>query len=204
MFRIGLAGGMGSGKSVVASMLAAHGARVIEADDVARELVESDPEVLGELVSSFGPEVLDESGRLNRRALALRAFESGAALAFLNEITHPPLVRELIRRTEDTEREDPDGVLVVDAALLVQWDILDLFDVVLVVEAPPETRVARLVAGGFEESDARSRIASQLPDEDMRAAADEVIVNDGTLEELRRAVDRFWSSLPLLSKEERG
>jgi dephospho-CoA kinase len=197
MYRIGLAGGMGSGKSVVASMLAERGAIVVEADSVARELVATDPEVIKGIVGAFGTDVLDVDGELDRRALAREAFASNRSLAALNAITHPPLVGALVRRTEELEREHPDGVLVIDAALLVQWDVLDLFDVVLVVEAPVETRVARLVEGGFAEEDARARIASQLPDEEMRAAADAVIVNDGSLEELERAVDGFWSSLPV-------
>jgi len=196
MFRIGLAGGMGSGKSVVASMLAARGAHVIEADAVARELVSSDPEVLKSIVGEFGADVLDAEGELDRRALAREAFASERALAVLNAITHPPLVCALVRRAEELEREHPEGVLVIDAALLVQWDVLDLFDAVLVVEAPEDVRVRRLIAGGYSEEDARARIASQLPDEEMRAAADSVIVNDGTMEELERAVDGFWSSLP--------
>jgi dephospho-CoA kinase len=193
---------MGSGKSAVADLLGERGCRVIEADAVARELTAEGTEVLAAIVEEFGESVLAADGGLDRRALAAAAFSSEEGTRALNEITHPALVREIIRRVEEAERADPGGVLVVDAALLVQWDVLDLFDVVVAVEAPVETRVRRLVAGGFGEGDARRRMARQLPDSEMRAAADEVLVNDGSTEELGRAVDKFWKSLPIHAEED--
>lgn len=202
MYRIGLAGGMGSGKSEVARRLRELGAHVIEADAVARDLVSAGGDVLAEVVDAFGESVLDENGELDRRALARVAFASDSALAVLNSITHPPLVGEIVRRAEELERDDPNGVLVVDAALLVQWDVLDMFDSVLIVEAPVELRVQRLSGAGFSEEDARRRIGSQLPDEVLSAAADAVILNDGTLDELRAAVDRYWDSLRLDARQQ--
>lgn len=202
VFRIGLTGGMGSGKSAAAALLRERGCRIIEADAVARELVAVGTDVLEAIVDAFGESVLAADGSLDRRALAAEAFSSEERTRVLNAITHPALVREIIRRVEEAERADPDGVLAVDAALLVQWDVLDLFDVVVVVEAPVEARVDRLVAAGFGEEDARLRISSQLPDDEMRAAADLVVVNDDSVEELRRAVDRFWRSLPMHTEED--
>jgi dephospho-CoA kinase len=193
---------MGSGKSEVAALLRERGCRVVEADAVARELVAEGTDVLAAIVDAFGESVLAADGALDRRALAEAAFSSEEGTRVLNSITHPALIREIIRRAEEAERAEPDGVLAVDAALLVQWDVLDLFDVVVVVEAPVETRVARLVAAGFGEDDARLRIASQLPDEEMRAAADVVVRNDGSIEELRRAVDELWRSLPVHEEED--
>jgi dephospho-CoA kinase len=202
VFRIGLTGGMGSGKSAVAALLRERGCRVVEADAAARELVAEGTDVLAAIVDAFGESVLDADGGLDRRALAETAFSSEEGTRVLNSITHPALVREIIRLVEQAERAEPDGVLAVDAALLVQWDVLDLFDVVVVVEAPVETRVGRLVAAGFGEEDARRRMASQLPDEEMRAAADVVVMNDGSFEELRRAVDELWRSLPVHEEED--
>jgi dephospho-CoA kinase len=101
-----------------------------------------------------------------------------------------------VRRSEGLERQSPSGVLVVDAALLVRWDVLDLFDIVLIVHAPRELRVSRLVEAGFGEEDVRRRMRSQLSDDVMLAAADVVIENGGSIEELRAAVDDFWESLP--------
>ena len=125
-----------------------------------------------------------------------RSFSSEEKLRTLNAITHPALIREIVRRSEELERRSPSGVLVVDAALLVQWDVLDLFDTVLVVHAPIELRVRRLVDAGFAEEDVRRRMRSQLPDDAMLVAADVVVENKGSIEELRAAVDDFWESLP--------
>lgn len=196
MFRIGLAGGMGSGKSEVAARLSELGALVIEADAVARDIVAVGTPVLAAIVGAFGESVLADDGGLDRGALAAAAFSSEERTSVLNAITHPALIREIIRRSEELEKQDPSGVLVVDAALLVRWDVLDLFDVVLIVHAPRELRVSRLVEAGFGEEDVRRRMRSQLSDDVMLAAADVVIENRGSIEELRAAVDGFWESLP--------
>lgn len=200
--RIGLAGGIGSGKSEVAARLSELGADVIEADAVARELVAPGTPLLEKLVGEFGDGILRPDGSLDRRALAGIAFASDEALGALNESTRPPLVAEIVRRSEALERERPGGIMVVDAALLVQWGVLDMFDVVLVVRAPEDVRVARLTAAGLSEDDARARMRSQLGDEEMSAAADVVMDNDGTLEDLLRAVDAFWETLA--EKREEG
>jgi dephospho-CoA kinase len=197
MFRIGLAGGMGSGKSEVAARLSELGALVIEADAVARDIVAVGTEVFTAIVGAFGESVLADDGGLDRGALSAAAFSSEGATSVLNGITHPALIREIMRRSEVLERQSPSGVLVVDAALLVQWDVLDLFDVVVIVHAPRELRVRRLVEAGFGEEDVRRRMHSQLSDDMMLAAADVVIENGGSIEELRAAVDDFWESLPI-------
>ncbi|MEA3409524.1 MAG: dephospho-CoA kinase [Candidatus Eisenbacteria bacterium] len=202
MFRIGLAGGMGSGKSEVAARLGELGALVIEADAVARDIVAVGTEVHDAIRDAFGKSVLADDGSLDRGALAAVAFSSEERTGVLNAITHPALIDEIMRRSEGLERRNPQGVLVVDAALLVQWDVLDMFDVVLVVHAPRELRVSRLVEAGFGEEDVRLRMHSQLPDEVMLAAADVVIENGGSIDELRAAVDGFWESLPGTSRED--
>lgn len=204
MLRIGLTGGMGSGKSRVASALSDLGAHVIEADAVARRLVSPGSSMLDAIVGAFGESVLAADGSLDRRALAASAFASEERTDTLNRITHPALVAEIVRMAEELERNHPEGVLVVDAALLVQWDMLDMFDVVLLVRASSELRVQRLVSAGFSEDDVRRRIKSQLPDDDMIASADTVIENEGTLAELRAAVDGFWESLPDNIQEDRS
>jgi dephospho-CoA kinase len=202
MFRIGLTGGMGSGKSEVARSLAELGAHVIEADAVARDLVAPGTDTLRAIAAEFGESVLNADGSLDRRALAAAAFGSAEATSRLNAITERPLIDEIVRRAEELSRRHPGGVLVVDAALLVQWDILDLFDHVLVVRAAADVRVGRLVAAGFGEDDVRKRIASQLPEETMLEAADTVIENEGTIEELRARVAAFWESLPAGTTED--
>ena len=201
MFRIGLAGGMGSGKSEVAARLSELGALVIEADAVARDVVAEGTEVFAAIVDAFGESVLADDGGLDRGTLAAAAFSSEEATSVLNAITNPALIREIMRRSEGLEKQSPSGVLVVDAALLVQWDVLDMFDVVLLVRAPTELRVRRLVEAGFEEEDVRRRMRSQLPDDVMLAAADVIIENEGSVEELRVAVDDFWESLSVNRRE---
>jgi dephospho-CoA kinase len=196
MYRIGLTGGIGSGKSEAARVLADLGAVVVTADELARRLVEPGSAVLDKIVDAFGREVLRNDGTLDRRRLAALAFGDPARLAVLNEITHPPLVAAIIERLEELDRVSREGVAVVDAALLTEWDITDLFDLVLLVAAPTEVRVARLVKAGLNEADARARIRAQLPEERLRDAADRVIENAGTLDELVSAVRDLWRALP--------
>jgi dephospho-CoA kinase len=196
MYRIGLTGGIGSGKSEAARVLSDLGAVVITADELARRLVEPGAPVLAKIVEAFGNEVLADDGSLDRKRLAAVAFGDPVKLALLNELTHPPLVAAIIERLEELDRARPEGVTVIDAALLVEWDITDLFDLVLLIAAPVETRVARLVAMGYREADARARIDAQLPEERLREAADAVIENTSTLNDLRAAVEGIWRTLP--------
>ena len=204
MYRVGLTGGIASGKSTVSRVLSERGAVVIEADVVARSLVEPGSPLLAELTAEFGDGVLQNDGALDRAALGRIAFASEERLARLNEITHPPLVARLITLVEDAERDSAGtgGVLVVDAALLVEWDILDLFDTVVVVDAPIEVRIERLVANGLTEDRARERMAAQLPSEELAQRGDIVIDNSGTLDDLRRAANQL--ALRLLNESERG
>jgi dephospho-CoA kinase len=196
MYRIGLTGGIGSGKSEAARVLAELGAVIVTADELAREIVEPGSSVLGKLVEAFGEGIVAPDGALDRARLASIAFGDPAKLGLLNEITHPPLVRAIIGRLEELARTDPGGVVVVDAALLTEWDITDLFDLMLLIAAPTEIRVARLVDSGYTEAGARARIGAQLPEERLRDAADHVIENTGTLEELRSAIAELWRTLP--------
>jgi dephospho-CoA kinase len=196
MYRIGLTGGIGSGKSEAARVLAGLGAVVVTADELARRLVEPGSPVLARIVDAFGGGVLRGDGTLDRKRLASLAFGDAANLALLNEVTHPPLVAAIIERLEALDRERGEGVAVVDAALLTEWDVTDLFDLVLLIAAPVEVRVARLVDAGYAEADARARIEAQLPEERLREVADHVIENAGTLEELRRTVVALWRTLP--------
>jgi dephospho-CoA kinase len=196
MYRIGLTGGVGSGKSEAARVFADLGAVVITADELARGLVEPGSPVLERIVEAFGRGVLAGDGTLDRKRLAALAFGDPAKLALLNAISHPPLVEGIIGRLEELERAGRDGIVVVDAALLAEWDVTDLFDLVVLIAAPVEIRVARLVAAGYAEADARARIGAQLPEERLRDAADRVIDNASTLDELRGAVRALWRTLP--------
>jgi dephospho-CoA kinase len=203
MYRIGLTGGIGSGKSEAARVLADLGAVIVTADELARGIVEPGSSVLSEIVDAFGDEVLAGDGTLDRARLAGLAFGDPVKLARLNAITHPPLIAAVIERLEELDQGDPEGVVVVDAALLAEWDITDLFDLVLVIRAPLEVRVARQVEGGRTERGARARIAAQFAEERLLEVADSVIENVSSLDDLRRAIEELWRTLPPNAKEDR-
>ncbi len=189
VLRIGLTGGIGSGKSTVARLLAERGAAVVDADVLAREVVEPGTPGLAAVVGAFGPGVLTADGALDRPALAQVVFGDPAARARLDGIVHP-LVRA--RAVELIGALPQDAVVVQDIPLLVETGQAGSFDLVLVVQADTGTRVARLVARGLAEDDARARIAAQATDAQRRAVADVVLDNSGTPEELASQVDRFW------------
>ena len=189
--RVGLSGGVGSGKSTVAAMLAEHGAVVIDADAIAREVVEPGTPGFDAVVAEFGDAVVQD-GRLDRAALAKIVFNDDDARARLNAIVHP-LVGE---RTGQLMAEAPDGaVLVYDVPLLVESGLADGFDTVVIVLAPQDVRLRRLAARGMPEDDARARMAKQATDDERRAVADEVVTNDGTREQLQAQVDALWARL---------
>jgi len=187
---VGLTGGIGSGKSAVAARLAELGALVIDSDRLAREVVAAGTEGLAEVVASFGPEVLTPQGELNRPAMGRLAFADGSVRRRLEQIIHP---RVRAAAAEIVASAPPDAIVVNDVPLLAESGLAPTFDLVVVVEASVETRVARLVRDrGMDEADVRSRIAAQATDEERRAVADVIIPNEGTFEDLRTAVDRAW------------
>ena len=190
MLRIGLTGGIGSGKSTVAGLLAARGARIVDADRIAREVVEPGTPGLEAVVAAFGPGVLTPEGALDRPALAAVVFADPDARRRLDGIVHP-LVRA--RAAELVAAAPPDAVVVQDVPLLVETGQASSYDLVLVVEADLDTRVRRLVGRGLSEEDARARIAAQATDEQRRAVADVVLDNSGTVEDLETQVERFWA-----------
>jgi dephospho-CoA kinase len=190
VLRIGLTGGIGSGKSTVAALLAERGAQVVDADRIARAVVEPGTPGLDAVVAEFGDGVLTAEGALDRPALAGVVFGDPAARARLDAVVHP-LVRA--RAAELVAAAPPDAVVVQDVPLLVETGQAGAYDLVLVVEADPETRVARLVERGLSAEDARARIASQATDEQRRAVADVVLRNDGDRADLAAQVERFWT-----------
>ncbi len=195
MRRVGLTGGIGSGKSAVSALLASYGAVVVDADLLAREVVAPGTPGLQRVVEAFGEDVLLPDGSLDRPALGRRVFGDPAALATLNGIVHP-LVGE--RTQELTAQAERDGVrvLVHDVPLLVENGLAPLYDAVVVVAAEPATQLDRLVRlRGMDGADARARIAAQAPLADKLAVADHVVRNDGPLEELAPQVEALWREL---------
>ena len=189
---VGLTGGLGSGKSTVAALLGEHGAVIIDADVVAREVVRAGTPGFAAVVARFGPDVVGRDGELDRAALARIVFADGAALDELNAIVHP-LVGS--RSAELAAAVPPGAVVVHDIPLLAENGLADRFDTVVVVEADREIRLARLAERGLTRAEAEARMAAQATDEQRRAIADEIVRNDGDLDSLARQVDRLWDRL---------
>jgi dephospho-CoA kinase len=183
---------VGSGKSTVSRLLAERGAVVIDADAIAREVVEPGTPGYDAVVSTFGDEVVGADGRLDRPALAALVFGDESKRLQLNAIVHP-LVGA--RTVELAAAAPPDAVVVYDIPLLVESDMAAGFDFVLVVETPVEARLARLRERGMTEADARERMAAQASDEQRRAVAAAVIDNGGSLADLKQRVDEVWERL---------
>jgi dephospho-CoA kinase len=191
--RVGLTGGIGSGKSEVARLLAAHGAVVIDSDVLAREVVARGTEGHAEVVSAFGPGVLTPSGDLDRTALGRLVFADQAARVRLEAIVHPRVRR---RAAEIESAAAPDAVVVHDVPLLVETGQADRFDEVVVVDVPEAVQVERLARlRGMAEEDARARIAAQASRTERLADATVVVDNAGSLDELRSRVDQVWDGL---------
>jgi len=193
MLKVGLTGGIGSGKSEVSKRLAARGAMVIDADKIAREVVEPGTEGLARVVKAFGEEVLREDGTLDRKKLGAIVFADRDKLATLNSIVHPLVGR----RVAELQAAAPDDAIVVyDVPLLVENGLAGSYEVVIVVDASDEIRLDRLVRlRGMTEADAKARIAAQASREERLAVADFVIPNETTLDDLDAHVDEVWRRL---------
>ncbi|MFI6576495.1 dephospho-CoA kinase [Nocardiopsis sp. NPDC050513] len=202
MLTVGLTGGIGSGKSAVSAELARLGATVIDADLIAREVVEPGTEGLAEVVAEFGEGVLTPEGRLDRARLGEIVFADEDSLGRLNAIVHPRVGK---RSTELMERARAEGVRVVvyDVPLLVENGLGPLYDVVVVVDTPDEARVERVAADrGMPREQVWARIRAQADRESRLAAADLVVDNSGTREELVARVGELWDAL--VARERQG
>jgi dephospho-CoA kinase len=198
VLRVGLTGGIGSGKSTVAGMLAARGAVVIDADQVAREVVEPGQPAFDRLVGRFGADIVGPDGRLDRARLAERAFASADDTAALNDITHPAVGEEIIRREQAAPA---DAVVVCDVPLLAESPSARsrAYEIVIVVEAPRDVRLRRLEARGVARSDAEARMARQASDDRRRALATHVLDNSRDEAHLEAQVDALWQELAALA-----
>ena len=199
MILVGLTGGIGSGKSTVSELLRARGAVIIDADAITREVQLPGSPVLLELAERFGGEVIAADGSLERQVLANIVFADPEALKALNAIVHPAVGREMNRRM--IEQRETDNVVVLDIPLLTE-NPREGLQGRIVVDVPVGTQVARLVAHrGFDETDARARIARQASREDRLKTADFVVDNSGSPDDLEPQIDRLWQwlrSLPQL------
>ena len=196
MLLVGLTGGIASGKSVVAARLAEHGAVVVDADQIAREVVEPGTPALARIAEEFGPEVIAPDGRLDRAALGAVIFADEAKRRILNSITHPAVLELSQQRFAEAAAADPGAIVVYDVPLLSEARGKAEFDVVVVVSAPEEVRIERMVSlRGMTHAEAESRIRSQVPEADRRALADILIESGGSLDETLAQADAVWDQL---------
>jgi dephospho-CoA kinase len=197
MLIIGLTGGIGSGKSTVASMLGDRGATVIDVDALGRVVIAPGGRAEAAVVAEFGDGIADADGHIDRAALARAVFGRPDELARLTAISHPAINAEMAARLDELSAG---SIVVLDMAILVEsnlgrGDSAHSYSRVVVVEAPEALRIERAVQRGMAEADVRARISSQATDAQRRAVADAVIANDGGLEQLVARVDELWSTI---------
>lgn len=203
---VGLTGGIASGKSAVSERLADKGAVIIDADQLARDVLAPGTEGLREVIATFGESLLDEQGALDRPALGQRVFNDEDARQQLNAIVHPRVRAEATRLREKAREEagkegqhrsiGQSAIVVEDIPLLVETGQAERFDVVVVVEAPEKMRIERIVEHrGMSREEAQSRITAQATDQERAEVADVVINNSGSLEELDIQIDQLWDRL---------
>jgi len=217
MLKVGLTGGIASGKSLVGEMFVAHGAQIIHADRIAHELMEPGEAVHNEVVRNFGREILNPDGSVNRAKLAEAAFGSNTTAAEgktspvgsrpissrieeLNRIIHPAVIRRQEEWMEDVRRRDASAVAIVEAALILEAGVAEHFDRLIVVTCRDDQRVRRFAERqklGLEaaRNEVARRMAAQLPDDEKIKAADYVIDNSGSLDETREQVGQVWQQL---------
>jgi len=190
---VGLTGGIGVGKSTAAAVLADLGAVIVDCDQIGRDVARSDGAAYPGMVERFGPGVVGADGEINRPALAAIVFNDPAALADLNAVTHPAIDTVIAERIAAAPA---DATVILDMAVLVESDLgKGQYSEVLVIEAPLEDRLDRLSQQrGMDPADARARIASQVTDEERRAVADHVVVNDGDVGVLRQRLEAWWAA----------
>ena len=198
MYLIGLTGGIASGKTVVARRLAEHGAVHIDADVLAREVVEPGQPALAAIAEAFGDRVIGDDGGLDRSALAEIIFADPDARSALNGITHPAIKERAKQLIAEAQAHDANAVVVYDVPLLVEAGVFDQhpFDLIVVVNANSATRAARLVElRGLTRDEAAHRLNSQVSDTERLAIADVVIDSNGTLEHTLSQADTLWKSV---------
>jgi len=202
---VGLVGGLASGKSTVARLLAERGARIVDADRIGHEMIER-PEVVEDVVQAFGSGVLDDAGRVDRGRLAERVFGDQKAVQKLNAIIHPPIIRRAREQVAALRMQPGVPLVVLDAPLLMETDLhRNMCQALLFVDSPQELRRRRAVTErGMDAAQFDKRQEVQLPVDTKRQRADYVVDNSGTLEELRSQVERLWPDLYQLGTRVRG
>ncbi len=191
---IGVTGGAGSGKSLVAGLFRERGARLVDADRMGHRLLRRGSSCYKKIEKTFGPGILKRTGAVDRGKLGALVFSEPGKMGRLNAIVHPELVRNIRRQISKLKRQGG-GPIVLDAALIVDWGLQRELDALVAVEAPAKARLERLARKGVPRERARGIMASQLPSRKLRREADEVIVNTGTIYALRRRAAAAWERI---------
>lgn len=197
MVLIGVTGGIACGKTEVCRVFQKKRAIILSGDEIGREVVEKNKNVRSELVRTFGKAILNKNKSLNRRKLGRLAFASKESKDRLNKIIHPYLLRQLKKRIETLRRRrDQDLLVVIDAALIVEWGLQSELDHLIFVQAKREEKIKRLQKQkGYSRKEALDRIKSQLPETAKKRLADFVIINDKSVRELRKKAEKVFSKL---------
>ncbi|MET0780777.1 MAG: dephospho-CoA kinase [Microbacterium sp.] len=196
---VALTGGIASGKSTIARRLAEHGAVIVDADQVVRDVQQPGSPVLAAIAAEFGDGMLRADGSLDRATLGSRVFGDPDAVKRLNALVHPAVLIESRRRFEEALAADPDAIVVYDVPLLAEARLGDPWDLIVVAHAPADVRQQRLVElRGLDEEQAAARIASQVGDDVRLGIADVVIDTAGSLEDTLSQTDDLWTNLPQL------
>jgi dephospho-CoA kinase len=196
MLVVGLTGGIASGKTTVSEILREEGAYLIDADEIARRLVQPHTAAWDEIRKAFGDDILDESGSIRRKKLAHRVFSDPKERTVLNQILHPRIRSEIQDRLKEIAEKDPRAIVIVDAALLVETGGYREMDRVIVIASSAEDQIERLKKrDGLEEEQARNVLAAQMPIEEKRKVADFIICNEGSLEETKKRAREIFREL---------
>ncbi len=202
--RIGLTGGIAAGKSLVSDTLAQLGAWILDADAISREVVEPGTAGLKAVAEEFGEGILHPDGSLNRAALAAEVFADEKKRERLNSILHPIIKAEMLSRAETIEAEHPEDIVIFDVPLLIESGWQDVAEEIWLVTAPLEQRILRIaLRDGLDREQAMQRIASQMPDEEKARYANIIINNGGSIQELRRLVEKLYAERNYGKKEEK-
>lgn len=201
MLRIGLTGSIGVGKSFVAGVLAELGCHVLDADDTARAVVASGSMALRDVVAAFGPEFLGTDGALDRSKLGSLVFADEDKRKLLNSILHPYIIAEQDERLREWETEDPSGIAVIDAALMIESGSYKRFDKLIVVHCRPEVQLERLISrNNLSRAEAKTRIAAQMPQEEKKKFADYLIDTSDGFEAARKRTEDVYGELRTIIK----
>lgn len=196
MLLIGITGGIASGKTEVAKIFKSLGAKILSGDEIGKDVVWEYPQLLKKLIKTFGDQILDSRRRLNRKKLGEIAFSSSSSTKKLNRIVHPFLLRDLKEKIESFRVGGYEKPVVIDAALIVEWELHEKLDYLIFVVCSKRKRIKRLIERkGYTRKDAEQRIEAQLPEYTKRKHADYIIENEGDLKELRAKTKDVWRKI---------